>query len=77
MENKCCIGVYRRVYHPRKPGQVRAVFDSSAKHDGISLNVSQNTALSGNLTLSWIQIVYWGLVAARLYIQSHGKRNIP
>lgn len=26
------------VYHPRKPGQVRAVFDSSAKHDSISLN---------------------------------------
>lgn len=26
------------VYHPRKPGQIRAVFDSSAKHDGISLN---------------------------------------
>lgn len=26
------------VYHPRKPGQVRAVFVSSAKHDGISLN---------------------------------------
>lgn len=26
------------VYHPRKPGQVRAVFDSSAKQDGVSLN---------------------------------------
>ena len=26
------------VYHPRKPSQVLAVFDSSAKHDGISLN---------------------------------------
>lgn len=26
------------VYHPRKPGQVRAVFDSSAKHNGMSLN---------------------------------------
>lgn len=26
------------VYHPHKPGQIRAVFDSSAKHDGISIN---------------------------------------
>ncbi|MES9882784.1 MAG: hypothetical protein ABW185_18100 [Sedimenticola sp.] len=26
------------VYHPRKPNQIRAVFDSSAKHNGISLN---------------------------------------
>ncbi|XP_069114175.1 uncharacterized protein [Argopecten irradians] len=26
------------VYHPRKPGQLRAVFDSSAKHNGVSLN---------------------------------------
>lgn len=26
------------VYHPRKLGQVRAVLDSSAKQDGVSLN---------------------------------------
>nr|XP_055025104.1 uncharacterized protein LOC129414995 [Misgurnus anguillicaudatus] len=26
------------VYHPKKPGQIRAVFDSSAKHNGVSLN---------------------------------------
>ena len=26
------------VYHPKKPGQIRAVFDSSAQYNGVSLN---------------------------------------
>ncbi|XP_060772289.1 uncharacterized protein LOC132883105 [Neoarius graeffei] len=26
------------VYHPKKPGQIRVVFDSSCQHDGVSLN---------------------------------------
>lgn len=32
------------IYHPKKPDQIRIVFDSSAQHDGISLN---NVLLKG------------------------------
>ena len=27
------------VYHPKKPGQISVVFDSSDKYDGVSLNL--------------------------------------
>ncbi len=37
-EQECWFLPIFGVYHPRKPGQVRAVFDSSAKQDDISLN---------------------------------------
>ena len=29
---------HHRVYHPRKPGQIRVVFDCSAQYKGTSLN---------------------------------------
>lgn len=43
------------VYHPKKPGQLRAVFDSSAKYDNISLN---DVLLSGqDLTNSLLGVL--------------------
>ncbi len=35
---ECWYLPYFGVYHPRKPSQIRVVFDSSAQHKGVSLN---------------------------------------
>lgn len=43
------------VYHPRKPNQLRAVFDSSAKYRGILLNDTLYT--SPDLTNSLLGIL--------------------
>ncbi len=36
-EEVCYLPIFS-VYHPRKPGQIRVVFDSSAQYKGLSLN---------------------------------------
>lgn len=42
-----CFGVY----HPRKPDQIRVVFESSARHEGVSLNDNlTGPNLNNNLT---------------------------
>lgn len=42
---------HHRVYHPRKPGQIRVVFDCSAQYKGTSLNKNllQGPDLTNNL----------------------------
>ncbi|XP_060793215.1 uncharacterized protein LOC132896416 [Neoarius graeffei] len=37
-DQECWYLPFFGVYHPQKPGQVRVVFDSSAQHQGVSLN---------------------------------------
>lgn len=44
------------VYHPRKPGNIRVVFDSSAQHDGVSLNDVLLTGPDLNSTLLGVLI---------------------
>lgn len=44
------------VYHPRKPGNIRVVFDSSAQHNGVSLNDVLLTGPDLNNTLVGVLI---------------------
>lgn len=54
-ERECWYLTIFGVYHPRKPNQLRAVFDSSAKYRGISLNDTLYT--SPDLTNSLLGIL--------------------
>lgn len=53
--DECWYLPFFRVYHPRKPKQIRVVFDSSAKHQGISLNYVLLTGL--NLTNNLVGVL--------------------
>ena len=52
---ECCYLSIFGIYHPKKPGQIRCVFDSSATFEGLSLN---NVLMSGpDLTNSLIGVL--------------------
>lgn len=53
--DKCWYLPFLRVHHPHKPNQIRIVFDSSAKHQSVSLNVLPT---GPNLTnnLAWVHM---------------------